>query len=64
LGTEKLTYERIQKDVEGLLQQLGITKLTVMGFSDGGIVAYRLAASGNLDVEKLVTMVQAGIRMI
>jgi pimeloyl-ACP methyl ester carboxylesterase len=56
LGSETLTYGRIQKDVEKLLQHLGINKLTIMGFSDGGIVAYRVAALSKLEIEKLVTI--------
>lgn len=56
LGTKALTYEQIQKDVKHVLEQLEIDTLSIMGFSDGGIVAYRLAALTSLNIEKLVTI--------
>jgi pimeloyl-ACP methyl ester carboxylesterase len=56
LGPETLTYERIQKDAERVLEHLGVDTLSIMGFSDGGIVAYRLATLSNLSIEKLVTI--------
>jgi pimeloyl-ACP methyl ester carboxylesterase len=56
LGTAPLTYEQIQLDVEALLESLQIKRVTVIGFSDGGIVGYRLAASHAIAVEKLVTI--------
>tara|TARA_R110002050_G_scaffold79810_4_gene170563 strand:+ start:23296 stop:24063 length:768 start_codon:yes stop_codon:yes gene_type:complete len=56
LGSAQLTYEQIQKDVEQLLRHLKIDALSIIGFSDGGIVAYRLAASSSLNIEKLVTV--------
>ena len=56
LGKQKLTYERIQLDAEAVLQYLHIDKPTIIGFSDGGIVAYRLASCSSLPIEKLVTI--------
>ena len=56
LGSTMLTYEQIQKDVELILAHLGINKLSIVGFSDGGIVAYRLASMTSLRIEKLVTI--------
>jgi len=56
LGAQKLTYERIQLDIESLLQFLRIDKVSIIGFSDGGIVAYRLASFSSLNIEKLVTI--------
>jgi pimeloyl-ACP methyl ester carboxylesterase len=56
LGEQALTYERIQKDVERILAELNIDTLSIIGFSDGGITAYRLAALTSLCVEKLVTI--------
>jgi pimeloyl-ACP methyl ester carboxylesterase len=55
-GPETLTYERIQKDAERVLEHLGIDTFNVIGFSDGGIVAYRLAALSDLKIERLVTI--------
>jgi pimeloyl-ACP methyl ester carboxylesterase len=56
LGTQKLSYEIMQNDVQSLLQHLDIRKLSIIGFSDGGITAYRLAAFSILNIEKLVTI--------
>ena len=56
LGGTRLTYERLQKDVERILEHLGIDKLSIIGFSDGGITAYRLASFSSLRIEKLVTI--------
>jgi pimeloyl-ACP methyl ester carboxylesterase len=55
-GTQELTYERLQKDAELVLQHLNIEILSILGFSDGGIAAYRLAAFSNLKIQKLVTI--------
>ena len=51
-----VTYAHMQKDVEGILAHLGIQNVTLMGFSDGGTVAYRLAAMSSIHVENLVTI--------
>lgn len=56
LGSKPLSYEQLQKDVETILNHLHIDTLSIIGFSDGGIVAYRLASLTNLKIEKLVTI--------
>ncbi|PKF79884.1 oxidoreductase [Vibrio sp. vnigr-6D03] len=56
LGEVALSYERYQQDVEQLLRSLNISTYSVFGFSDGGTVAYRLAASQPELVEKIVTL--------
>lgn len=56
LGSEKLTYKQIQFDVEAILKHLKINTLSIVGFSDGGIVSYRIAASNRIKVKKLITM--------
>src|SRR6476659_7361763 len=56
LGRKKLSYELIQSDIEQLLKHLGIKKINIIGFSDGGIVAYLLAVFSNLKINKLVTI--------
>lgn len=56
LGNEKLTYERLQCDVEAVLHYLKINTINILGFSDGGIVAYRIATSKKVQVEKLITL--------
>jgi pimeloyl-ACP methyl ester carboxylesterase len=56
LGPKELTYEMIQKDVEQILQHLNIDTLNILGFSDGGIVGYRLASFTGLKINKLITV--------
>lgn len=56
LGTGELTYERLQQDVETILQHLKIEGTSVFGISDGGVVAYRLAAYSSVKINKLVTI--------
>ena len=55
-GTKALSYAQIQHDAEKILNHLNISKLSILGFSDVGIVAYRLAALSPLKIEKLVTI--------
>lgn len=54
LGLKELTYELLQKDVEMILKQLNVSNLTIVGFSNGGIIACRLAALTNLKIDKLI----------
>lgn len=56
LGPHPLTYARHQTDVEAVLGHLGIQEAIVLGFSDGGIVAYRLAAAHSRACRCLVTI--------
>jgi pimeloyl-ACP methyl ester carboxylesterase len=56
LGSTALTYELMQRDVQAVLEHLGIGATSLIGFSDGGIIGYRLAALTSLKVEKLVTI--------
>jgi len=55
LGIEKLTYKRLQLDVEAIINHLGLNAVNVIGFSDGGVVAYRLALSDKVSIQKIVT---------
>ncbi|MDR1554046.1 MAG: alpha/beta hydrolase [Prevotellaceae bacterium] len=56
LGTDKLNYERLQADVESVLKHLQINEVSIIGFSDGGIVGYRLAAANKTLVNRLITI--------
>ena len=56
LGISPLTYKRIQEDVEAVIQHLGLANASVIGHSDGGIAALRLAASGAIWIDKLITI--------
>ena len=55
-GKDKLTYELLQHDVEAVLKYLNIKELSIIGFSDGGIIGYRLAAFSSLKITKLITI--------
>ncbi|MCL2446039.1 MAG: alpha/beta hydrolase [Oscillospiraceae bacterium] len=56
LGAEKLTYKRLQQDVEAVIKHLQLRDIHIIGYSDGGVVAYRLALSKNISVQKIVTL--------
>jgi pimeloyl-ACP methyl ester carboxylesterase len=56
LGSKKLSYECLQKDIESLVKHLNIEKLYIIGLSDGGVTAYRLATYSIINIEKLVTI--------
>lgn len=55
-GTGKLTYKRLQLDVEAVVNHLQLTDIHIIGFSDGGIIAYRLAAANRIPIRKIVTI--------
>lgn len=56
LGGVALTYAQYQADVLAVLDQLGVQQFALLGFSDGGIVAYRLAAQQPQRVLAVVTV--------
>jgi pimeloyl-ACP methyl ester carboxylesterase len=56
LGSRALTYALLQQDVEILLKRLTVDHLSVVGFSNGGTIAYRLAAFSDLKIDKLITI--------
>jgi len=56
VGNEPYTYEQRASDAFKLIQLLGLEKVTVIGFSDGGFAAYKLAAIYPEVVEKMVVM--------
>ena len=56
LGNTTLSYELLQSDIESLLKHLNISELNIIGISDGGIVAYRLACFTKLKINKLITI--------
>jgi pimeloyl-ACP methyl ester carboxylesterase len=56
LGNQKLTYQRMQFDIEALLDFLNINSISIIGFSDGGIVAYRMAISSTVKIEKIIAI--------
>ena len=56
IGTEPYSYEQRAEDAYKLIKHLGLEKVTVIGFSDGGFAAYKLAAIYPEVVEKIVAM--------
>lgn len=54
-GTRPLTYQQHQADIQALIAHLGLVQYSLAGFSDGGIVAYRIAEN-NPSVRALVTI--------
>ena len=57
LGSQPLSYALYQADVLAVLQHLGIAAARVLGFSDGGITALRLAAESSFfKVQQLATI--------
>ncbi len=56
LGNEKLTYQQIQMDVEALLDSLNIDSVSIIGFSDGGMVAYRMGIASSVKIEKIIAI--------
>ena len=55
LGSKPLTYQQHQLDIQALINHLGFSQYTLLGFSDGGIVAYRIA-SNNPAINALITV--------
>jgi pimeloyl-ACP methyl ester carboxylesterase len=55
-GTGGLTYERLQLDVEAVANYLQLKDIHIIGFSDGGIIAYRLAAANRIPIQKIITI--------
>lgn len=56
LGASEWTYGLVQRDLERVVQQLGLQRFAAIGFSDGGIAGLRLAAAGRVGITKLVTI--------
>ncbi|QLF94669.1 alpha/beta fold hydrolase [Pseudomonas sp. ABC1] len=56
LGTAPLSYARIQRDVQAVLHSLGVPRFTLIGHSDGGIAALRLAAARAPGLDRFVTI--------
>jgi len=56
LGTADLTYHRLALDAAAVLKHLGVGRCSVVGFSDGGITALRMAAECGPLVDRLVAI--------
>lgn len=55
-GRDALSYLRLEKDMERVVNEIGLSDYSMVGFSDGGIVAYRLASREKARIHKLVTI--------
>ncbi|MDR2918567.1 MAG: alpha/beta hydrolase [Tannerella sp.] len=56
LGSCKLTYRQLQLDVEAVINHLQLKDIHIIGFSDGGVVAYRVAAANRIPLRTIVTI--------
>lgn len=56
LGAKELSYALLQIDVERILKKLKIDNLNILGFSNGGTIAYRLAAYTDIKINKMMTV--------
>ena len=56
LKTDSLTYVQITKDTEELVKQLKLDSISIIGWSDGGIVGLQMGISGKTKIKKIVAM--------
>lgn len=56
LKTDSLTYVQITKDTEELVKQLKLDSISIIGWSDGGIVGLQMGISGKSKIKKIVAM--------
>jgi pimeloyl-ACP methyl ester carboxylesterase len=56
LGDRPLDYARLQRDAQAVIEHLGLRRPALLGFSDGGIVAYRLAADPAPGIARVVAI--------
>ncbi|PZX93785.1 alpha/beta hydrolase [Flavobacterium aquariorum] len=56
LKTDSLTFVQITKDTEELVNRLKLDSISIIGWSDGGIVALQMGISGKSKIKKIVAM--------
>jgi pimeloyl-ACP methyl ester carboxylesterase len=56
LGKVKLSYRLLADDLAQVIDSLGLQEFSILGFSDGGIAAYRYAAGQDPRLRKIVTV--------
>ncbi|MCJ7758709.1 MAG: alpha/beta hydrolase [Gillisia sp.] len=56
LKTDSLTYVQIAKDWDGLVKYLKLDSLSIIGWSDGGIIALKMGISNKSKIKKIVAM--------
>lgn len=60
LGTSRLSYQGHQADADAVLAHLEIERFSLLGFSDGGIAALRMAAATPSRIQALVAVAAHG----
>lgn len=56
LPTDSLTYRQIAADYEALIQHLKIDSLSIVGWSDGGIVSLIIGVNNKIKTNRIVAM--------
>jgi len=56
LHTDSLTYRQIAEDWEGLVKHLALDSLSIIGWSDGGIIGLKMGISNKTKIKKIVAM--------
>jgi pimeloyl-ACP methyl ester carboxylesterase len=56
LGTAGLSYKMLTDDLAHVIDSLELQEFSILGFSDGGITAYRYAARQDARLRKVVTV--------
>jgi pimeloyl-ACP methyl ester carboxylesterase len=56
LKTDSLTYTQITKDWDRLVNHLELDSISIIGWSDGGIVGLKMGISGESKIKKIVAM--------
>ncbi|MRI00030.1 alpha/beta fold hydrolase [Kriegella sp. EG-1] len=56
MNTDSLTYDQIAKDWEGLAKHLKLDSLSIVGWSDGGIVGLKMGINNKIKIKKIVAM--------
>ncbi len=56
LNTDSLTYVQIAKDWDGLVSYLKLDSLSIIGWSDGGIIALQMGINNKSKIKKIVAM--------
>lgn len=56
LKTDSLTFVQITKDMDELVNHLKLDSISIIGWSDGGIVGLQMGISGKSKIKKIVAM--------
>lgn len=56
LKTDSLTYSQIADDLQGLANHLKLDTVSIIGWSDGGIIGLMMGMNNNLKINKIVSM--------